>query len=159
TFRKDSPQVFQYMKWIDHGAAAVRPVTTFCLFITGAGPAGEMVNQVAANAMFHVAAEFAGGTMAATVGETAISGAASTGAGLFEAHFRRLHTRFTAERTRWLHRMLAEHLYRGIPDELKAATVVPQSEAFQKVRDTIVVLESEVLASPGDTQNSEANHG
>ena len=62
-------------------------------------------------------------------------------------------------RTRWLHRMLAEHLYRGIPDELQAATVVPLSEAFQKVRDTIVVLESEVLASPGDTQNSEANHG
>ena len=158
-FRRDSPQVFQYMKWIDHGAAAVRPVTTFCLFITGAGPAGEMVHQVAANAMFHAAAEFAGGTVAATVGESAISGAASTGAGLFEAHFRRLHIRFTAERTRWLHRMLAEHLYRGIPDELQAATIVPQSAAFQKVRDTIVVLESEALASPGDTQNSEANHG
>ncbi len=158
-FRKDSPQVFQYMKWIDHGAAAVRPVTTFCLFITGAGPAGEMVNQVAANAMFYAAAELAGGTVAATVGESAISGAASTGAGLFEAHFRRLHIRFTAERTHWLHRMLAEHLYRAIPDELQAATVVPQSAAFQKVRDTIVVLESEVLASPGDTQNSEANHG
>ena len=142
-FRKDSPQVFQFMKWLDHGAAAVRPVTSVCLFFTGFGPAGEMVNQVAANTMFHAAAEFAGGTMAATVGESAISGAASTGAGLFEAHFRRLHIRFTAERTRWLHRMLAEHLYRGIPDELKAATVVPQSEAFQAVRDTIGALQSE----------------
>lgn len=158
-FRKDSPQVFQFMKWLDHGAAAIRPVTTFCLFITGAGPAGEVVHQVAANAMFHVAAEVAGGTVAATVGESAISEAASTGAGLFEARFRRLHTLFTAKRTQWLHQMLAEHLYRGIPEELKAATAVPQSDAFQKVRDTVMVLESDVLVSPGDTQDAKVNHG
>jgi hypothetical protein len=157
-FRKNSPQVFQYMKWIDHGAAAVRPVTTFCLFITGAGPAGEMVHQVAANAMFHAAAEFAGGTVAATVGESAISGAASTSAGLFETHFRRLHTRFTAERTRWLHRMLSEHLYRGIPDELQAATLVSQSAAFQTARDTITLLDREIRMTPADSPNAETNH-
>lgn len=141
-FRKDSPQTFQFMKWIDHGAAAVRPVTSVCLFVTGFGPAGHAVHQVAASTALQFAVDIAGGTVSAVAGESAISEAAATSAGVFEARFRRLHARFAAKRASWLARMLKEHLFGDLPDELQAATLVPQSETFQTVRETMGLLES-----------------
>lgn len=141
-FRKDSPQTFQFMKWIDHGAAAVRPVTSVCLFVTGFGPAGHAVHQVAASTALQFAVDIAGGTVSAVAGESAISGAAATSAGFFEARFRRLHARFAAKRASWLARMLKEHLFGDLPDELQSATAIPQSETFQTVRETMGLLES-----------------
>ncbi len=141
-FRQDSPQSFQFMKWIDHGAAAVRPVTSICLFVTGFGPAGHAVHQVAASTALQFAVDIAGGTVSAVAGESAISGAAATSAGFFEARFRRLHARFAAKRASWLARMLKEHLFGDLPDELQSATAVPQSETFQTVRETRGLLES-----------------
>ncbi len=141
-FRQDSPQSFQFMKWIDHGAAAVRPVTSICLFVTGFGPAGHAVHQVAASTALQFAVDIAGGTVSAVAGESAISGAAATSAGFFEARFRRLHARFAAKRASWLARMLKEHLFGDLPDELQSATAVPQSETFQTVRETMGLLES-----------------
>lgn len=141
-FRQDSPQSFQFMKWIDHGAAAVRPVTSVCLFVTGFGPAGHAVHQVAASTVLQFAVDIAGGTVSAVAGESAISGAAATSAGFFEARFRRLHARFAAKRASWLARMLKEHLFGDLPDELQVATAVPQSETFQTVHETMGLLES-----------------
>ena len=146
-FRKDSPQTFQFMKWLDHGAAAVRPVTSVCLFVTGFGPAGHAVHQVAASTALQFAVDIAGGTVSAVAGESAISGAAATSAGFFEARFRRLHARFAAKRASWLARMLKEHLFGDLPDELQLATAVPQSETFRLVRETMSLLESEVLST------------
>ncbi len=167
-FRKDSPQSFQFMKWIDHGAAAVRPVTSVCLFVTGFGPAGHAVHQVAASTALQFAVDIAGGTVSAVAGESAISGAAATGAGFFEARFRRLHARFAAKRAGWLARMLKDHLFGDLPEELQSAISVPQSEAFQTVRETMGLLAQEVLSSESlgdvalessasvvDTRNSE----
>lgn len=141
-FRQDSPQSFHFMKWIDHGAAAVRPVTSVCLFVTGFGPAGHAVHQVAASTALQFAVDIAGGTVSAVAGESAISGAAATSAGFFEARFRRLHARFAAKRASWLARMLKDHLFGDLPDELQLATAVPQSETFQTVRETMGLLES-----------------
>jgi hypothetical protein len=147
-FRKDSPQSFQFMKWIDHGAAAVRPVTSVCLFVTGFGPAGQAVHQVAASTALQFAVDIAGGTVSAVAGESAISGAAATGAGFFEARFRRLHARFAARRAGWLARMLKDHLFGDLPEELQSATAVPQSEAFQSVQQVCSIL-SEQLPEAG----------
>ncbi len=146
-FRQDRPQTFQFMKWIDHGAAAVRPVTSVCLFVTGFGPAGHAVHQVAASTALQFAVDIAGGTVSAVAGESAISGAAATSAGFFEARFRRLHARFAAKRASWLARMLKEHLFGDLPDELQTAIAVPQSETFRLVRETMDLLESEVPSS------------
>ena len=146
-FRQDSPQTFQFMKWIDHGAAAVRPVTSVCLFVTGFGPAGHAVHQVAASTVLQFAVDVAGGTVSAMAGESAISGAAATSAGFFEARFRRLHARFAAKRASWLARMLKEHLFGNLPDELQSAIAVPQSESFQTARETVGQLEREVPSS------------
>jgi hypothetical protein len=139
-FRHDRPQLFQFMRWCDHGAAAVRPVTSICLFMTGFGPAGHAVHQVAASTVLQFAVDVAGGAVSAIAGETAISGAAATGAGFFEARFRRLHARFAARRASWLARMLKEHLFGDLPDELRSATAVPQSSAFRVVRETVDCL-------------------
>lgn len=149
-FRQDSPQIFQFMKWVDHGAAAVRPVTSVVLFVTGFGPAGHAVQQVAANAAIQCAVDIASGTVSAVAGETALSGAAATGAGLFEAWFRRLHSRFAAKRASWLARMLKDHLFGDLPEELQTAVAVPQSDAFQAVRSTAESLRLEMLAEKTD---------
>ena len=167
-FRKDNPKPYLFMKWIDHGAAAVRPVTSVCLFVTGFGPAGHAVHQVAASTALQFAVDIAGGTVSAVAGESAISGAASTGAGFFEARFRRLHARFAAKRAGWLARMLKDHLFGDLPEELQSAIAVPQSESFQTVRETMHLLAQEVLSSESlgdaaletsesvvDTRNSE----
>lgn len=144
-FRQDSPQTFQFMRWIDHGAAAVRPVTSVCLFVTGFGPAGHAVHQVAASTALQFAVDVAGGTVSAVAGESALSGAAATSAGFFEARFRRLHARFATKRASWLARMLKENLFGELPDELQTATAVPQSEAFRTIRDTMDALRGDLL--------------
>ncbi len=146
-FRQESPQSFQLMKWIDHGAAAVRPVTSVCLFVTGFGPAGHAMQSVAANAAIQFAVDIASGTVTAVAGEKALSETAATGAGLFEAWFRRLHARFAAKRAAWLGRMLKDHLFGTLPDELQAAIDIPQSEAFQTVQTTIEQLKRKVDAA------------
>jgi hypothetical protein len=147
-FRAESPNVFQYMKWLDQGAAAVRPVTSIALFVTGFGPAGDAVGHLAANTAMqsavHLAGDITGGTVAAALGETAISNTASTGVGMLEARFRRLHARFTAKRAGWLARMLKDHLLGSLPEEFQAATAVPQSEVFRTVRETMLALRKEV---------------
>jgi hypothetical protein len=158
-FRQDSPQLFQFMRWCDHGAAAVRPVTSICLFMTGFGPVGHAVHQVAAGTVLQFAVDVAGGAVSAIAGETAISGAAATGAGFFEARFRRLHARFAARRASWLARMLKDHLFGDLPEELQAATDVPRTAAFQTARETISWLGSiqacgEFRAASGEQDDS-----
>ena len=105
--------------------------------VTGFGPAGHAVHQVAASTVLQFAVDVAGGTVSAVAGESAISGAAATSAGFFEARFRRLHARFAAKRASWLARMLKEHLFGDLPDELQSAIAVPQSESFQTAREAI----------------------
>ena len=146
-FRQESPQSFQLMKWIDHGAAAVRPVTSVCLFVTGFGPAGHAVQSVAANAAVQFAVDIASGTVTAVAGEKALSETAATGAGLFEAWFRRLHARFAAKRAAWLGRMLKDHLFGTLPDELQAAIDIPQSDTFRSVQRSIEQLQKEMTAA------------
>lgn len=141
TFRRESPQFYSALKRVDSVAAAFRPATSVVLFMTGVGPAGDAAMQLAAHSAFqsiaHVVGDVAGGTVVAAVGETAISKGASTGAGIVEAHIRRLHQRFSQKRAAWLAGMLQTHLWGGLPEELVAAAQLPDSSIFKEVIDAV----------------------
>ena len=89
-FREESPQYYEFFRKLDALAAAARPATSVVLFIAG-GPMGHALTEAAGQSVVQVAGEVAGGTVAAAVGETAISGTTASGVGYLEARFRRLH--------------------------------------------------------------------
>lgn len=139
TFRTDSPQSFEFFRRLDSIAAAARPATSVVLFVTGFGPVGHAVTPVLADtalqSLIHVAGDVAGGTVAAAVGETAISGTASTSVGYLEARFRKLHVAFTAHRAAWLARLLKEHLLGTLPEELQRAAEIGGGNELARVRE------------------------
>ena len=98
------------------------------------GPIGHAIAPAATDAamqgMLHIAGDVAGGTVAAAVGETVISGGASTGAGYIEARFRRLHMAFTERRAAWLAALMHQHLLGSLPGELTAAATIDESPEF-----------------------------
>lgn len=157
TFREDSPQFYGFLKNLDSIAAVVRPMTSIALFVTGFGPAGNaaahLATDTAMQSMIHVAGDVAGGTVAAAVGETAISNTASSGAGYLEAKFRDLHTEFTRRRADWLAEMLKQHLLGDLPDQLQRAASIPDSAAFHDAISAIEELESQ-LAQEQPCSNS-----
>ena len=99
----------------------------------------------------HVAGDVAGGTVAAAVGDTAISGSTSSGAGFLEAKFRRLHTAFTATRLEWLLKMLDEHLWGSFVKELQAGASAQKSEPYRHVVEMLDVLEEQLKTSEQKT--------
>ena len=144
-FRDESPQHFSFFKRLDSLGAAARPATSIVLFLGGLGPLGDAAAQFVANSamqsMIHVAGDVAGGTIVAAVGETAISGTASSGSGYLEAKFRNLHTAFAARRAGWLAEMLERHLLGALPEELRTAAAVPETASFQQAEESLRLLD------------------
>jgi hypothetical protein len=152
TFREESPQSYAFLKRIDQAAAVARPVTSVALFVTGFGPAGDvaahLVTDAALQSMVHVVGDVTGGTVAATVGETALSSTAAGGAGYVEAKFRRLQSAFTARRVSWLLRMLDEHVWGQLLGELQANASIPHSEAVAAVEAHLRRLRAALAEEP-----------
>ncbi len=151
SFRDESPEYYRFFKSLDSLGAAVRPATSIVLFITGLGPVGDAAAHLVANtaiqSMVHVAGDVAGGTVAAAVGETAISSTAATGAGFLEAKFRNLHAAFTKQRAAWLVEMLKDHLLGTMPQELQAAAALPVSTAFTETQSALRSLQERLRCS------------
>jgi hypothetical protein len=142
-FRTDSPQMFDFLRQLDSLAAAARPVTSVALFLAGGGPLGDAIAPVAHDAAAQVVLHIAGGTGAVLAGETALSGT-STGLRAVEAHFRKLHTAFTAHRLEWLGQQLKANLLGSLQEELQAAAAIPNSEPFQSVRRIVEGLRIQI---------------
>lgn len=141
TFREESPQYYTFLKRLDAFAAAARPATSIVLFVAGFGPAGhvvpQMIGDAAVQTAIHFATDVAGGTVAAAVGDRAISQTAATGMGYLEAKFRGMQSAFLARRAAWLASMLKQHLLGNLPEELQAAAQTPQSTAYGDVQQVL----------------------
>eukprot|EP00913_Durusdinium_trenchii_P013385 g12566.t1 len=150
SFRDESPKLYTTLKRIDKTAAAVRPAASVVLFLTGFGPAGDAAAHVVADSaiqsVVHVAGEVTGGTVAAAVGDQAISGTASSGLGYIEAKFRRLHAAFIGRRVQWLLEQLRTHLWGSLLDELTEGATISQSAAYAAVQSTLDELARQMNA-------------
>ena len=80
--------------------------------------------------------------MAAVAGDTALSGAAGTGSGMLQAWFHRLHSVFTQRRVDWLTNLIREELLGDLPEQMKSAAELPQSDEFVTTADAIKTLNS-----------------
>ncbi len=137
-FRQENPRLFQWIQRVDEATAAARPMLTIVLGVTGVGlPVGEAAAQLASQGLFHGAMHVAGdvvaGTAAATVGESAISATASSGAGYIQAKFHCLQEAFTAHRARWLATRLETELLGSLTTELQSAARVTRTPEFEQV--------------------------
>ena len=143
--QRTKPDLFGMYRQLNNVSAVVRPVTSVVLFSIGFGPAGEMVapflGHAAASAVVHVFADVAGGATAAIAGEAAVSGAASSGTGMLQAWFHRMHSAFTARRASWLTQLVHTELLGALPEELNAAAGLTKSEAFIEVQKCVTKLE------------------
>jgi len=143
--QKTKPDLFGMYRQLNNVSAAVRPMTSVVLFSMGFGPAGEIVapflGHAAASAVVHVFADVAGGATAAIAGEAAVSSAASSGTGMLQAWFHRLHSAFTARRASWLTQLVHSELLGALPEELNAAAGLTKSEAFVEVQKCVSKLE------------------
>ena len=148
SFRQGSPELFKFYRQLNNIAAAARPMTSVVLFTLGWGPAGHLVTSLVADAatqaVVPIVADLAGGAAAAVAGEQAVAGAAGKGAGFLQAKFQRLQTAFTEHRASWLLRLLKERLLGTLPEDLQAATCVPESQVFQEVSNTLKTLEEQL---------------
>ncbi len=137
SFRSESPEWYRSLRHVDAAAAAVRPATSIALFVTGFGPFGHALGQVAAEtavtSVVSVAGDVAAGGVTAAVGETWISSTASSGVAWLEARFRRIHEHFAAQRGEWLAGLLEQHLLGSLPRDLGEAAMIPESDAFQTI--------------------------
>lgn len=145
SFSEDSPDLFRFYRQLHNVSAAVRPMTSVVLFSLGMGPASETVApfiaDTAANAVIHVVTDVAGGTAAAVAGDTALSGAAGTGAGMLQAWFHRLHSVFTQRRVDWLTKLIRDELLGSLPEQMKAAAELPQSAEFMATAAALATLD------------------
>ena len=143
-FREESPTFYKSLRKLDTVAAAFRPATSIALFVTGFGPIGHAVGQLAAetavSSAVAVAGDVAAGGVTAAVGETWLSSGASTGAAMLESHFRKIHQQFTAGRANWLARLLQENLLGSLPDELSSAATISESAEFREAQKSLAYL-------------------
>lgn len=151
-FQQDSPDMFGLYRQLHNVSAAVRPVTSVVLFGMGFGPAGEAVAPfvagAAAQAVIHVVADVAGGATVALAGETAVSSAAGTGAGLLQVWFQKLHAAFMRRRIEWLTKFIHQELLGTLPEDLQAAAQLPQGPPFLQVRSILQQLQGLMHTSP-----------
>jgi hypothetical protein len=143
-FREESPTFYKSLRKLDTVAAAFRPATSIVLFVTGFGPIGHAVGQVAAetavSSAVAVAGDVAAGGVTAAVGETWLASGTSAGAAMLEAHFRKIHEHFTAGRANWLARLLQENLLGTLPEELSSAALISESEEFRAAQKSLAYL-------------------
>lgn len=143
-FREESPQSYKLFRRIDNVAAATRPAVSVALFMTGAGPVGDVlfpaVADTAVQGALHLTSDAVGGTVITAVGDKVITDGASSGVGYLEARFRQLHALFTRQRAEWLAAELEKHLFGTLPSELQNSSEVAQSPEYQRVDDLIAEL-------------------
>lgn len=148
SFKSESPQYYALIKQIDRAAAVGRPVLSVGLFFVGFGAVGDVGTQIVTDTMIqsvvNVAGDVAGGAAATTVGETAVSSSAASGMGYLEAKIRRFHAVFAQKRTEWLANAIRTHLLKTLPEELKSAVALPDSEHFHAVQQTTNELEQQL---------------
>ncbi|MDP1798127.1 MAG: GTPase [Planctomycetaceae bacterium] len=138
SFRTENPQLFGLIKRLDEASAAARPALSVVLVFTGVGlPLGEAATQLASHgimsAAMHVVGDVAAGTAVATVGESAISQTASSGAGYLQAKFHRLQSAFLTRRAAWLAERLQQHVLGTLATDLQTAAAVGQSSEFRAI--------------------------
>ena len=147
-FKDESPQYYTFLKQLDRVAAVGRPALSVGLFFVGFGAVGDVGTQLVTDTMIqsvvNVTGDVAGGAATTTFGETAVSSTAATGMGYLEAKFRRFHAVFAQKRTEWLATAIREHLLKTLPEELKSAVSLPESEAYQAVQKLTAQLETEL---------------
>lgn len=135
-FRDGNPGIFKMLSRLDSALAFARPMTSVALFVAGAGPVGDaMVPVLADAAMVHVVGNVAAGAGTVIAGEAAVAGAGQ-GARQFEAWFHNLHATITARRVAWFSEFLNRQLLGRLHADLTAAAAVPQSPAFKQVEAT-----------------------
>lgn len=147
-FKQESPQYYTFLKQIDRLAAVGRPALSVGLFFVGFGAVGDVGTQIVTDTVIqsvvNVSGDVAGGAVTTTVGETAVSNTAASGAGYLEAKFRRFHAVFAQKRTEWLATAIREHLLKTLPEELKSAVSLPEDESYKAVQKLVVNLETEL---------------
>jgi len=147
-FKAESPQYYTFMKQLDRVAAVARPALSVGLFFVGFGAVGHAGSQLVTDTMVqsvvNVAGDVAGGAATTTVGETAVSSTTATGVGFLEAKFRRFHAVFAQKRTEWLATAIRIHLLKTLPEELKSAVDLPNSEYYQAVQSSVSELEQQL---------------
>ena len=147
-FKDESPQYYTFLKQLDRVAAVGRPALSVGLFFVGFGAVGDVGTQLVTDTMIqsvvNVTGDVAGGAATTTFGETAVSSTAATGMGYLEAKFRRFHAVFAQKRTEWLATAIREHLLKTLPEELKSAVSLPESETYQAVQKLTAQLETEL---------------
>ncbi len=148
SFQQNSPEIYKFYRQLNNLSAAVRPVTSVVLFTLGWGPAGEavapFVASAAANAITPIVADFAGGTAAAVVGESAVAGVAGQGAGFLQARFQRLQTAVSTRRVNWLVERLNDKLLGSLPGDIQTAVAIPTSSEFQRVEELMAELKRQL---------------
>ncbi|MDP7277389.1 MAG: GTPase domain-containing protein [Planctomycetaceae bacterium] len=155
-FREENPGKFRLLRRIDRLAAVARPATSVALFIAGFGPVGQAVAPVVTDAalqsVLHVAGDVAGGTVVATLGESALSHSTATGVGYLESRFRNLQDCFAIRRATWLAQQLQRFVLGDLASQLQHAADTPACDEFNRVQATAGSL-SNTLA---DLDNSPA---
>ncbi len=129
SFEENRPELYKFYKKLNTISAAVRPATSVVMFSLGWGPAGEILG----GAIGTVVADFAGGTAAALMGETAVTSAAGQGMGFLQAKFQKLQTIYTEKRAAWLVLQLKEHFLGSLPEELLKTATLSDSDLFKNV--------------------------
>lgn len=143
SFFADRPEVAGWLKKLDLVAVGSRPALSVMLFAVGAHGA-----EVAAQGLVNVAVDMFAGTAATAAGDTIFSRAAgSLGAAIF-TRLRAIPAKFAQRRAAWLAGHLKDHLLGTLPEELRAASRLPESEAFREVEAVVGELRR-VLESAG----------
>lgn len=135
TFFADRPDVAGWLKKLDLVAVGSRPALSVMLFAVGAHGA-----EVAAQGLVNVAVDLFAGTAATAAGDTVFSKAAGNlGAAVF-ARLRAVPDKFAQHRAAWLAGHLKDHLLGTLPEELRAASRLPESDAFREVSAVVAEL-------------------
>lgn len=147
TFPEDSPTLYKALRRADVAAAAARPVMTMALFVVGAGPVGDALVPMAADAAAHstiwLASEGVKGAVGVAVGEPALN-AVGRGMARLTEWLRGVQAAFAARRGAWLAEILVQHVLGSLPNDLREAARLPESEPFQRVRSVLGELERKI---------------
>jgi len=137
-FREEKPQYYKLISRLDQTAAVARPAVSVALFVTGFGPAGHVTAHFVTDSAMQTAAQVVGdvtgGTVAALVGDAALSETASTGTGYLEAWFRGLHREFIARRVRWLLETIQTHLCGELFEVLSDGAILDKHPDLEIIR-------------------------
>lgn len=158
-FRTESPRSFRMLKRIDKAAAAARPVTSVVLFCVGFGPVGDVVAPAAMNTALQVAGDVAGGTVVATLGESAVSQPIAQGVSRLQVWLHSLQQRFAVRRANWLATQLEQLVLGDLIRDLERAAGTPDSEAFLGIESTTSSLAAMLdgLAPPSRRTTAESS--